>query len=233
MLNWRGCAWSPSRHAQTIRVRSWRERMGGVRVRVPAEGRMVRTRARMLTAWQIMTANSPQPSILPSGLLPACLLLCLPACLHCLHAFVPALHACVNVKVDVGGSGWQQRRRLGKVVARLKVWKCSHVHKHRTQLRVCMHVRAEGRSQRKAQVPNERTRAQVAPGRRFRPAVQPPPATRESRSRQSLHQQNIPRGLPNHRHPPAAAVDAPAAGTGAGGVIPLADAAGLLELCGL
>ena len=261
MLNWRGCAWSPSRHAQTIRVRSWRERMGGVRVRVPAEGRMVRTRARMLTAWQIMTAKSPQPSILPSGLLPACLLLCLPACLHCLHAFVPALHACVNVKVDIGGSGWQQRRRLGKVVARLKkpisslhprnmltqtthahthhhhhhhhVWKCSHVHKHRTQLRVCMHVRAEGRSQRKAQVPNERTRAQVAPGRRFRPAVQPPPATRESRSRQSLHQQNIPRGLPNHRHPPAAAVDAPAAGTGAGGVIPLADAAGLLELCGL
>jgi len=166
---------------------------------------------RMLTAWQIMTANSPQPSILPSGLLPACLpscclpaclLLCLPACLHCLHAFVPALHACVNVnvRVYVGGSGWQQRRRLGKIVARLKkpisslhprniltqttyahthhhghhqhhhVWKCSHVHKRRTQLRVCMHVRAEGRSQRKAQVPNERTRAQVAPGRRFRPA---------------------------------------------------------------
>ena len=213
---------------------------------------------RMLTAWQIMTANSPQPSILPSGLLPACLLLCLPACLHCLHAFVPA--ACVRKR-----EGRCRRKRLAAAAApsqgrgapeeaniviastqhaytdhtrthtsppppppRLEMFACAQ-----TQLRVCMHVRTEGRSQRKAQVPNERTRAQVAPGRRFRPAVQPPPATRESRSRQSLHQRNIPRGLPNHRHPPAAAVDAPAAGTGAGGVIPLADAAGLLELCGL
>lgn len=65
---------------------------------------------RMLTAWQIMTANSPQPSILPSGLLPACLLLCLPACLHCLHAFVPA--ACVRKR-----EGRCRRKRLAAAAA--------------------------------------------------------------------------------------------------------------------
>jgi len=75
--------------------------MGGVRVRVPAEGRTVRTRAvphahRLAdNDCELASAFHPPSGLLPACLLPAsrCLLLCLPACLH---AFMRSYLRCMR-----------------------------------------------------------------------------------------------------------------------------------------